>query len=567
MPFILVSADRALHFELHNDSPWIVGRASECDVSVVDATVSRQHAELTVGVDGVEVRDLNSRNGTFVNGVRVDRARATPGDSIVFGHVEFDLVEGLDVSSYTPLTGVAAITPMHLPGGANTTQTAPAARPRPGERPQQSRPRPSLQPVVRAMPTPVHERILSPAFVPVQRLRQTAGAERDTLALEALLRVTIGLTRAESIEALLGRIADSAFEMLDIDYVSLLIANEHGEFVPRASRDRDERAPGRATPAPPRGVPQTILQRVVEDRVAILSHDASEDGRFDGDSIVAQNIRSALCVPLIADNNVLGVLYADNRRAAHRFDEKDLDILIAFAGVAAVSIENARFADRIRRETLKRRNFERFFAPALAARIASSPDAARLGGERQRVAVLFCDIRDFTRLSATMSPVDIASLLSEFFAEMVECVFHAGGTLDKFIGDGLMAQWGAPISDGDDANHALEAALDMMRAVNTLNARWRAAGRPELAIGIGIDVGDAFAGNIGSNRRMEYTVIGDPATIASKLCASAPGGAILISDDFRRAVTCSPQLEPSAPLALKGRAEPVPVYRIGRGEG
>jgi adenylate cyclase len=184
------------------------------------------------------------------------------------------------------------------------------------------------------------------------------------------------------------------------------------------------------------------------------------------------------------------------------------------------------------------------------------------------VAVLFCDIRDFTRLSAKMPPVDIAKLLSEFFAEMVECVFHAGGTLDKFIGDGLMAQWGAPIADAGDATHALDAALDMMRAVDTLNARWRAAGQPELAIGIGIDVGDAFAGNIGSDRRMEYTVIGNPATIASKLCASAPGGAILISDDFRRAVSCPPHLHACPPLGLKGRAEPVPVFRIGsRGEG
>jgi adenylate cyclase len=326
---------------------------------------------------------------------------------------------------------------------------------------------------------------------------------------------------------------------------------------PKISRDRrGEKASS--------DIPQSIARMAVDDKVAVLSDDAGEDQRFTGQSVVLQKVRSAMCVPLIgSENRVLGVLYVDNF-SMKRFGESDLDFLIAFAGIAAVAIENGQLAERIKFEALARSNFERFFTPHLAARIANSPDAVKLGGDKRHVAVLFSDIRGFTALSETMNADSMAKLLTEYFTEMVECVFRHGGTLDKFIGDAVMAQWGAPIGERDDCDRAMQAALDMMEELERLNARWQAEGRPTLQIGIGLNVGDVFAGNIGSDRRLEYTVIGDPVNVSSRLCGAAGPGEILLSDTFKQELGSPPPMEPLPPMELKGKSQPLPVFRVKR---
>jgi adenylate cyclase len=125
-----------------------------------------------------------------------------------------------------------------------------------------------------------------------------------------------------------------------------------------------------------------------------------------------------------------------------------------------------------------------------------------------------------------------------------------------------MAQWGAPIGSKDDADQAMAAALDMIAELRKLNARWESQGRPTLEIGIGLNYGEAFAGNIGSERRLEYTVIGDTVNTASRLCGAAAAAEILISDDMRRALTSPPHLDECPPMELKNKSQPVKVYRV-----
>jgi adenylate cyclase len=186
----------------------------------------------------------------------------------------------------------------------------------------------------------------------------------------------------------------------------------------------------------------------------------------------------------------------------------------------------------------------------------------QLGGEKRTVVVLFSDIRGFTTLSEQMRPDDVASLLSEYFTAMVECVFRHGGMLDKFIGDAVMAQWGAPIEEPDDADRAVRAAVDMMRELESLNAKWRSTGRPELQIGIGLDRGEVFAGNIGSERRLEFTVIGDAVNRAWRLCACAAGGEVLLTEQVRASLREQPQLAQHPPITVKGNGQTMSVHRL-----
>jgi adenylate cyclase len=535
MSFQLTGIENEYKFELRPGAMMVVGRAVNSDCAVVDATVSRRHAEMTVVHDGVQVKDVGSSNGTYVNGVKVESYFVVPGDTLTFGKIAFRL-EAL--APPAPAPGIRKPEEGAQPAGSKAGATIVRQVPITGD---------SVAALGR------HSGSIKAVMA-----GNADPAEKDRQKLQILLEVSKGLTRATDVDALLRKVADFAFQILEADRCAILLVDDRGQLNTKISRDK------RGADAP-QAVPQSIARMAVDDKVAVLSDNAGEDQRFTGQSILMQRVRSALCAPLIgSENKVLGVLYVDNFQSTHRFGEADLDFLIAFAGIAAVAIENSQFSERIRREALVRSNFERFFTPHLAARIANSADAVKLGGDKRPVAVLFSDIRGFTPLSETMNPDALAKLLTEYFTEMVECVFRHGGTLDKFIGDAVMAQWGAPLGESDDVDRAMESALDMMLALDQLNERWTVAARPTLQIGIGLNFGEAFAGNIGSERRLEYTVIGDVVNTASRLCSAAGPGEILVSEEFRAALKTPPRLTAKPPMELKGKSQPVPVFAVVR---
>jgi adenylate cyclase len=540
MPFSLSGVENPYRFELRPGTTLLVGRAVESDCAVVDATVSRRHAQLVVSDNGVQVKDIGSSNGTFVNGVKVDGYFVVPGDTLTFGKVVFRVEE------LSPITAPIIVTP--AAGAPATVADRSASSGDTGPRREATIVRLVTQPVPIVRTSGSFKAVLSSDADP---------AEKDREKLRILLEVSTGLTRAIDVDALLDKVAGYAFEILEADRCAILLHDDQGVLTTKVSRDK------RGADAP-QAVPLSIARKAIAEKVAVLSDNALEDQRFTGESVNLEQVRSALCAPLIgSEDRVLGVLYVDDV-AAGRFREADLDFLIAFAGIAAVAIENSQFADRIRREALVRSNFERFFTPQLAARIANSGDAVKLGGDKRPVAILFSDIRGFASLSETMNPDAMARLLTEYFSEMVECVFRHGGTLDKFIGDAVMAQWGAPLGAPDDADHAMASALDMMDALGTLNASWAAEGRPTLQIGIGLNFGEAFAGNIGSERRLEYTVIGDTVNTASRVCRSARPGEILVTEAFRLALQEPPRLSTMPPIELRGKSQLVSVYSVTR---
>ena len=208
--------------------------------------------------------------------------------------------------------------------------------------------------------------------------------------------------------------------------------------------------------------------------------------------------------------------------------------------------------------------FGQYVSKDVYDQLVANPSLARLGGNRREMTVLFSDIRGFTAVSEHAQPEAIVGMLNEYFTRMVEIVFAHHGTLDKFVGDMVMALFGAPLDDPRHADHAVEAALDMVDALAALNARWQAEGRPALDIGIGINTGPMIAGNIGSNAIMSYTVIGDAVNLGSRLESlnKQYGTRIIISEATRKQLSCACEIRPLGDVVVKGKTEPVAIFQV-----
>jgi adenylate cyclase len=211
-----------------------------------------------------------------------------------------------------------------------------------------------------------------------------------------------------------------------------------------------------------------------------------------------------------------------------------------------------------------KRLFGQYVSKDVYEQLVANPDLARLGGQRRQMTVLFSDIRGFTTVSEKGQPEEIVAILNEYFTRMVEIVFAHKGTLDKFVGDMVMALFGAPLDDPDHAEHAVDAALEMIRELNRLNEKWTAEGRPALDIGIGISTGPMIAGNIGSEAIMSYTVIGDSVNLGARLESlnKEYGTRNIISEATRDALPSRYLFRPLGDVVVKGKTRPVAIFEV-----
>ncbi|HEX6902065.1 MAG TPA: adenylate/guanylate cyclase domain-containing protein [Thermoanaerobaculia bacterium] len=505
---------------------FVVGRGASCELPLQDPTVSRRHAELELAGAGVRIRDLGSTNGTYLNGVRVIDALATPGSRVAFGKVDFNVHAMEEPARYDSSDEISL--------DATILRQVP----------------------VRGPADIASQVAAEPSGASLLKIAGGSVEDRQERKLNLLLDIAKELSQQTETDALLDRLVGLTFQLMSVDRVAILMPVNGGDLKPRVWRSRVE------SPVESWRVPRALVRKAVRERVAVLAEKEDRPGE-DGDGV-----RSALCAPLLGrEGAVLGLIYLDHTGPDHSFGVEDLEFFTAFAGMAAVAMENSNLLERARREAVVLSNFQRYFAPDLARQIAGQEEEIQLGGAKRQVVVLFSDIRGFTSLSERMSPDEIASLLTAYFTEMVEIVFEHGGTLDKFMGDALMALWGAPLVREDDADRAVRAAIAMQRAISRLNSRWGQQGRQTISVGIGINVGEVFAGNIGSQRRLEYTVIGDAVNTAARLCSEAGPGDILIALPLFMALSQPPPVHSLPALPLRGKSQPVPVYSVEWEEG
>ncbi len=528
--------------------PCTIGRAPDNSVVLDDPRASRHHAHIRFDdpghtiVDGVimngQVR--RSANKVFVNGEARYEHTLKDGDRVTIGASTLRFEQPQAERNTDVRYDDKPLGHTQLLISANDVMTT----------------------VLRTSKPPTSA---VPTTAPSARDKEIEALQRKANILAELYEMSKTLGSVFDLNAIFAKATDIIFRSTPADRVVALLAegnNEDGdvELVPVATRARDEKLDAHAKKLT---IGRTITRKVMKDRVALLSQDAAAEAMFAGvESIVSQGVRSTICAPLVAESGVHGALYADRLDPFAAFKPDDLELITAVAAQTAVAVENARAHERLAREEVARANYSRFLPEYVVKQMLENPESFKLGGVNQTITVLFADIRGFTRLSEHANPEKVVQLLNKYFSAMTDIIFAHGGTLDKYLGDGLMALFGAPTATPQDATNALNAAVAMQRRILGINQELRAEGLNEIGVGIGLHTGEAVVGYIGSERRSEYTAIGDTVNTASRLESNSKGGQILLSDATARAATSRYPLKQHDPIYVKNRAQPVPLFEV-----
>jgi adenylate cyclase len=306
---------------------------------------------------------------------------------------------------------------------------------------------------------------------------------------------------------------------------------------------------------------RTVIEHVVASGTAVVSTDASLDDRFKTQqSVISQNLRSIIAVPLVTKGVVIGAVYVDNPFHASIFEEEDKEFLQAISDLAAIAIDNAR---QYERSEFLRELFERYVNKQVTDYVLARSDRETifLPGERRQVTMLNSDIAGFSTLSQSMDAEELVRFLNDYFSRMIEAVLEHGGNIDKFQGDGMLVVFGAPNAMKDHAERAFAAALGMLKGIDELNKDLAAAGKPQISVGIGLDTGDVVAGHVGSEKRLEFTLIGVPVNNSSYLSKVRPAK-VLMSESTRDALPADIRVIDYEPLLLKGASQKQPIYQF-----
>ncbi|MBI2333433.1 MAG: GAF domain-containing protein [Chloroflexi bacterium] len=520
----------------------------------------------------------------------------------------------------------------------------------------------------------------------LQSTLETIGGKMETFQREhgnmlALVETGQVINSSLELDEVLRIVMDNIVRLTKAERGFLMLRNEQGEMTARIARNWEMESIN----ASEKNVSRTIVQRVIDTGESVVTTNAQEDQRFVGqESIVAFNLRSILCVPLKVKNDLIGVIYADNRIRAGIFTDTEKDLLEAFANQAAIAIDNARLFSSLKgtleevtalknlmdnvfasiasgvitadiqdkitlanraaetilgsstqeiigsqlnealasvsselgphltevRKTDKaivdleishnspkrglvdwrlnlsplkdasqktqgvaivlddlterkkleaqRRLFERMVSPAVIEQL--DPNGLQLGGKRTEITALFADIRGFTTYSEKLPPERLVSILNRYLAAMADAVLAQEGTVDKFMGDAIMAWFNAPIPQPDHTLRAVKTALAIRESIENLYEEL--ASDSHLSFGVGIHFGDAVLGLIGTEKRLEYTAISDTVNTAKRIQENSAKNQILMSREAYERVKDHVDARPIAEMAMKGKSKPVEVLEV-----
>ncbi len=477
-----------------------IGRQLDNDIVLNHAIVSRHHARVELRGRHAWIRDLDSRNGIFVNRLRVKEEQLGDNDIVTIGPFDLHFEERagqdvvLDDNRYFPIAA-------------------------------------DVQPV------------------------QVEHALTTTASLHDIHAISLRLNQLVDFHELLDVVMEEVLRMVNAQR-GLLLLHKEQELIPMVIYP-----PGDGEVA----ISSTIVRKALEKGESVLTRDARLD--FAGsESVISANIRSAICVPLLLQGGPIGLILLDSP-GSDKFSETDRDVVATLASQAAVAIERARLTEELRQQAQVRSNLERFLSPNVAQALATyvSKHGKLWEAQEQVVSVLFADVKGFTALSERMSPREVQDLLNEYLHEMTDVIFKYQGTVDKYIGDGIMAVFGAPRlphepETDQHAYNAVAAALEMQIAQKRLVDKLE----PEknFSIRIGINTGLAYTGFFGTRHRLEYTAIGDTVNTAARLETAAEPGTVFIGEQTCDMVRDTFEVQEIGELQLKGKEQRVRAFKV-----
>ncbi len=540
-----------------------LGRADENDVVLTGDKVSRRHARIHTNSEQVTLEDLGSRNGTQLNGKAIsqvvplkDGDRVSVGENTLVlrqpSEAENARTEVFDPSKHSNSNPGTSANPLSVNADSGEIDLAKHIAELAGQ-------------VVMTRDLRQNSFIASfeqASKMSVEEIQQAAPAGssdgQQKQALMLLYKVVDTLSRAPTLDAYMQQTLDMVMELSKAKTGVVLLRNVKGSFSPVVVRHSEKLEKGEVP------ISDAIVAEVVQKKVALCVADVKDDARFNTrESVILYDVNQVLCVPMQHDGAIIGLIYL-NRQAGPPDELAGLlDLLTAIAQLSANGAQQARLKAKVQNEERVRRALERFHAPDVIDRVVK--DLTRGGQLNAKIdeltaTVIFADMSNFTQLLGKLPGPRVLDLLNEFYRCMSRVIFSYGGTVDKFMGDAVMALFGAPYSRGDDATRAVRASLAMRQNFVVMMGQRKPDER--CGIKIALHTGPVLAGVIGSDARLEYTALGEPVNVAAKLEESAAPGQVLITQATLDAVGDRFQTQNLGERVLKGKTGKLVVYEV-----
>lgn len=506
-----------------SESEVIVGRSEEKGLIILDLTpdqrVSRLHARIWITNGTCWIEDLNSARGTLLNGVQIKgkgKQEVQADATVVVGQTTLQIEVGEPVDT-THRTKYLELGTVLLPE-KNADEYSDAV---------------------------VHDLDATDVNIVTDRKGSDTGSQLFKMVCELPFHLATKLT----MDALLPAAVDQMVEMIPSaeNWMLALYDKRSDALQLKAYHCKREIRPS-----------ETLFRRSMAEGKAFIWQKGAQV-ELTG-SILRSGMESAIYAPLLWRGEALGAVCVTTRKATTIFGDHEVKLLVLVAQCAAMCIAMHQLRERLRKEADIKSHLLRQFSPKVAEQLLSHKGGVRLGGRRNEVTILSSDIRGFTQLSRDMEPDEVVDLLNQYWKVVVPVIFAHNGTVDKFMGDAVLAVFGSPEADPNQQQNAVRAALEMQTALARVNAMRRDAKLPASDFGIGIHCGQAVHGFVGTTDRMEFTVIGDAVNRTQRYCAAAAGREILVSPEVYALIKDLVEAEPTK-IQTKHEGE-IAAYRI-----